>query len=655
VTPIDEREWLETDGLGGFASGTVSGVRTRRYHALLVHATNPPAGRMVLVNGFDARVDLDGAAVHLSTQRYAPDVLHPDGASRLDAFTIDPWPTWTWRIAPELSVTQEVLARHGLPGVVVRWRLISRVRSPRPGSGQAPRPGSGQGGQGAVLRVRPFLSGRDFHALHLENSVFDFTPHGGDEDVRWHPYPGVPGVRSRSNGRYRHAPQWYRRFLYTAERDRGLDALEDLASPGEISWDLTIGDAVWLVEPAVDGAVRDQAPVVGLAYDRTRKERSRRESFPSRLHMAADQFLVRRGSGRTVIAGYPWFDDWGRDTFIALRGLYVATGRLAEARDILTEWAAALSAGMLPNRFSATGAESEFDAVDASLWFVMAVHDLLRASARRRVLSGADRVRLMLAVDDVLRGYAAGKSLGIRIDRDGLLAAGVPGLALTWMDAKVDGTAVTARIGKPVEIQALWLNALAFAGSSASDWKRLFDTGMASFERRFWNEARGCLFDVVDADHVAGRVDDRIRPNQIFAIGGLPVPLLTGERARRVVDLVERELLTPVGLRTLAPRERGYAGRCEGAPAARDQAYHQGTAWPWLMGPFVDAWIRVRGGTREARDAAQRRFVQPLVGELDRCGLGHLYEIADGDAPHTPRGCPFQAWSLGELLRLLEP
>jgi glycogen debranching enzyme len=178
---------------------------------------------------------------------------------------------------------------------------------------------------------------------------------------------------------------------------------------------------------------------------------------------------------------------------------------------------------------------------------------------------------------------------------------------------------------------------------------------MASFERRFWNEARGCLFDVVDADHVAGRVDDRIRPNQIFAIGGLPVPLLTGERARRVVDLVERELLTPVGLRTLAPRERGYAGRCEGGPAARDEAYHQGTAWPWLMGPFVDAWIRVRGGTREAREAARHRFVRPLVAELDRCGIGHLYEIADGDAPHTPRGCPFQAWSLGELLRLLEP
>jgi len=637
VTPIDEREWLETDGLGGFASGTVSGVRTRRYHALLLHAANPPGGRMVLVNGFDARVDLDGATVHLSTQRYAPDVLHPDGASRLDAFTTDPWPTWTWRIAPGLGVSQELFARHGQPGVVVRWRLVTRSRF----------------AHAATLRIRPFLSCRDAHALHLENASFDFTPHGGDEDVLWHPYPGVPGVRSRANGRYRHAPQWYRRFLYSAERDRGFDAVEDLASPGEISWDLAIGDAVWLVEPAIDGGARDRAPVVDLTHDLARKERARREAFPSRIHVAADQFLVRRGAGRSVIAGYPWFGEWGRDTFIALRGLYVAPCRLAEARDILTEWAGTLSGGMLPNRFPDTGGEPEFNSVDASLWFVMAVHDLVRASARRRVLSAADRVRLMLAVDDVLRGYAAGTRFGIRVDRDGLLSAGVPGSALTWMDAKVGGGAVTPRIGKPVEVQALWLNALAFAGSTASDWKRLFDAGIASFERRFWNEARGCLFDVVDVDHAAGRVDDRTRPNQIFAIGGLPLAILEGERARRVVDVVERQLLTPVGLRTLAPGERGYAGRYEGGPAARDMAYHQGTAWPWLMGPFVDAWIRVRGGTREAREAAQQRFVRPLVAELDRCGIGHLYEIADGDAPHTPRGCPFQAWSLGELLRLL--
>jgi predicted glycogen debranching enzyme len=632
---IDEREWLETDGLGGFASGTVSGVRTRRYHALLLHARTPPAGRMVLVNGFEARVDLEGDTVHLSTQRYAPDVLHPDGASRLEAFTTNPWPTWTWRLLEQLSVTLELFARHGAPGVVARWRFSGAARK-------------------ATLRVRPLLSGRDAHALHRENASFDFTPRGTDEDVEWHPYPGVPGVRSRSNGRYRHAPEWYRRFLYTAERDRGLDALEDLASPGEISWDLTIGDAVWLVEPAIDGVARDLAPVVSLAADLTRKERLRRGVFPSRLHAAADQFLVRRGAGRTVIAGYPWFGDWGRDTFIALRGLYVAAGRLAEARDILTEWAGALSGGLLPNRFPDTGAEPEFNSVDASLWFVMAVHDLVRASARRRVLSAADRVRLMLAVDDVLRGYAAGTRFGIRVDRDGLLSAGVPGLPLTWMDARVGGLAVTPRIGKPVEIQALWLNALAFAGATASDWKRLFDAGLASFQRRFWNDARGCLFDVVDADHVAGRADDRIRPNQIFAIGGLPLAILEGERARRVVDLVERELLTPVGLRTLAPRERGYAGRCEGGPAARDEAYHQGTAWPWLMGPFVDAWIRVRGGTREAREAARHRFVRPLVAELDRCGIGHLYEIADGDAPHTPRGCPFQAWSLGELMRHID-
>jgi len=631
---IDDREWLETDGLGGFASGTVSGVRTRRYHALLAPATTPPAGRMVLVNGFDAWIDLDGTPIALSTQRYAPDALHPDGAARLERFTTDPWPTWRWRLTDDLSITQETLCRHGLPGVLIRWRLSSAGRL-------------------ATLRVRPLLSGRDYHALHHENVVFDFEPRGEDEDVEWHPYAGVPGVRSRANARYRHHPQWFRQFLYLAERDRGLDAIEDLASPGELTWDASIGDAVWLIEPASSAETRDRSPVIELADEIARSERARRSAFASRLHVSADAYLVRRGAGTTVIAGYPWFGDWGRDTFIALRGLCLSAHRLAEARDILLEWSGFVSEGMLPNRFPDQGAVPEYNSVDASLWFIVAVHDLIRAAARKRVLGAATRVRLMLAVDDVIRGYATGTRYGIRAGADGLLAAGESGTQLTWMDAKIGDDVVTPRIGKPVEIQALWLNALSFAGARASEWRRLLDAGLASFERRFWNAERGCLYDVVDADHVDGRVDGRVRPNQIFAVGGLPRAIVEGDRARLIVERVERDLLTPVGLRTLAPYESGYTGRYEGDPSSRDRAYHQGTVWPWLMGAFVDAWIRVNGGTPAARDAARDRFVLPLIAELDRCGLGHLYEIADGDAPHTPRGCPFQAWSVGELLRLL--
>jgi predicted glycogen debranching enzyme len=633
--PLDEREWLEADGLGGFASGTVSGVRTRRYHALLLTATTPPTGRMVLVNGFEAWVEINGIGVSLSTQRYAPDVLQPDGYTRLEAFTIDPWPTWRWRVTESVTVIQEILVPRGGSRVAVRWTL----------AGAAP---------SATLFARPLLSGRDYHALHRENPAFDFTPRGEGGDLEWHPYRGVPGVRSRSNGRYSHQPQWYRQFLYSAERSRGLDDIEDLASPGEIAWDLAVGEAVWLLEAVPPTGRRDRAAVVDLVEESSRAEKHRRSRFPSRLHASADQYLVARGTGETIIAGYPWFTDWGRDTFISLRGLCLAAGRLTEARDILVAWADTVSLGMLPNRFPDAGADPEYNSVDASLWFVIAVQDLLQAAARRRVVRPADRERLLRAVDDILRGYAGGTRFGIHVDHDGLVAAGVPGTQLTWMDAKIGERVVTPRIGKPVEIQALWLNALAFAGQTATDWQRYYDRGLASFQKKFWNAERGCLYDVIDVDHHDGQVDDRVRPNQIFAVGGLAGMVVDDDRARRIVDVVERDLVTPVGLRTLGQGEPEYCASCGGDPSARDHAYHQGTVWPWLMGAFVDAWVRVRHSTTEAKREARTRFVDPLIAELDRAGLGHLYEIADAEPPFTPRGCPFQAWSVGELLRAMQ-
>jgi predicted glycogen debranching enzyme len=386
-----------------------------------------------------------------------------------------------------------------------------------------------------------------------------------------------------------------------------------------------------------------------------RAESTRRAAFASPLHHAADAYLVQRGTGRTLVAGYPWFGDWGRDTFIALRGLCLATGRLEEARDILVEWAGTVSEGMLPNRFPDRGEAPEFNSVDASLWYVIAVHEYLEVVEQQRPASftaDCHTQKLRAAVEEILAGYSSGTRFGIRADTDGLLACGQPGAQLTWMDAKIGDWVVTPRTGKPVEIQALWINALWVSLHTSSCWEYLFEKARASFAERFWNEATAGLFDVVDCDHQPGVNDATVRPNQIFAVGGLPFSLLEGERARQVVAAVEEKLLTPLGLRSLAPGSPGYAPRYAGGVWQRDSTYHQGTVWPWLIGAFIEAWLMVRSGTAAAKTEARTRFLTPLRAHLAAAGLGHVSEIADAEAPHTPRGCPFQAWSLAELLRL---
>jgi predicted glycogen debranching enzyme len=634
VDPASTREWLEADGLGGFASGTASGVRTRRYHALLLTAKNPPTGRMVLVNGFDAFVETSAGRFAISSQAYSPDVVHPDGASRIDGFEHEPWPRWTFTLPDGARLSQEILVPKDASAVAVVWRILS--------------------GAGPIsLDVRPFFSGRDYHSLHHENAAFRFEAHEApDRTIRFHPYPDVPAVLVRTNGAFFPARDWYRQFVYAEEKARGLDFSEDLASPAIFRFDLA-GEAILLLaaegHETVLGSGSAEAALESLRF----AERTRRGRFSDRLERAADAYLVRRGAGRTIVAGYPWFTDWGRDTFIALRGLCLATGRLAEAEGILVEWAGAVSEGMLPNFFPDAGAAPEFNSVDASLWYVVAVYDWLEAmAASGRKAPGGSVAKLRAAIEAILDGYARGTRFGIRADADGLLMAGQPGVQLTWMDAKVGDWVVTPRVGKPVEVQALWLNALWAATTFSERWREWHDRGLATFQERFWNEESGCLYDVVDPDHRIGESDPTMRPNQIFAVGGLPFPVLEGGRARRVVDAVEASLATSLGLRSLAPSEPSYVGRYEGGPRERDGAYHQGTVWPFLAGAFVDAWVRVRGGTDEARSEARRRFVEPLMAHLEEAGLGHVSEIADGDAPHTPRGCPFQAWSLGELLRI---
>jgi len=633
--PIDTvTEWLEADGLGGFASGTTSGIPTRRYHALLLTAATPPSDRFVLVNGFVAWLETPAGRRDLTRHHFAPGIT-TESAARIVSFESEPWPTVRYELEDGLVIVQETVVEKDRPLVLVRFGL------------ETPKPG-------IELCVRPLLSGRDFHHLHHENAGFQFAPEARGERLIWSPYPGVPETVSFCNGEYSHQPEWYRSFRYTEEAARGLDCDEDLAAPGVLRFDLSKRTAFWLLTSTTPGGpALENVTAEEYARDLCARELVRRAAFPSTLERHADAYLVRRGSGRTLVAGYPWFTDWGRDTFIALRGLALATGRYEIARDILVEWAGVVSEGMLPNRFpDRSDQHAEYNSVDGSLWYVIAAGELLADSGAKPFLTGSDRNALARAILQIVAGYARGTRFGIRRDHDGLLRSGEPGVQLTWMDAKVGDYVVTPRTGKAVEIQALWINALHVAATLAPQYVAWLVEARRSFEARFWHEERAALYDVVDVDHIAGSVDPAFRPNQIFAAGGLPLTVLSPERARKVIDGVEERLLTPLGLRSLAEGEPGYRANYCGGVWDRDTAYHQGTVWPWLIGPFVEAWIKSRGSSAEAKRVARERFIVPLRAHLARAGIGHVSEVADAEAPHRPGGCPFQAWSVSELLRL---
>jgi predicted glycogen debranching enzyme len=620
-------EWLEADAFGGFASGTVGTERTRRYHALLLTATHPPAGRLVLVNGVEAWLeDASGnTRIPLTRQRYGDGSVWPDISASLLSFDTEPWPTWRYQISDTQILTAEVFVAKNSACTVLRWRLANST---------------------LTLKVRPLMSGRDYHALHHENAAFNFDYTASGDQIRWQAYGDVPAVVAVSNGSYVHAPDWYRNFCYTAERERGMDFNEDLATPGVFSFDLSRGEAV-LVLRANEGAHESAHESAAQLAD---KEQARRAAFASMLQRSADSYVVARNKGSTILAGFPWFTDWGRDTFIAMRGLMIASGRLDDAESILLEWSGTISEGMLPNRFPDSGGAPEYNSVDASLWFAIAVHDYLATGHATQQTQN----RLQQAVDAILDGYTNGTRYQIAADpKDGLLRAGVPGVQLTWMDAKVGDWVVTPRIGKPVEVQALWINALRVAAAWNPRWTEPAARATYAFQQRFTNPVSGALYDVVDADHESGDIDHSVRPNQLFAVGGLPFSLIDNdETARAIVNQCEALLLTPMGLRTLSPNDPAYKGRYTGTPLERDGAYHQGTVWPWLSGAFVEAWLRVHRNDPAAKTQARERFLQPLHDHLHRAGLDHVSEVADGDAPHAPGGTPFQAWSLGELMRL---
>lgn len=634
--PHPGAEWLEADGLGGFASGTVSGIRTRRTHALLL-AARPQGGPVVLVNGFDARVTTPRGAFDLTSHRYAPDVVHPDGHRRIESFTTDPWPTWVYRLEDGIRIEQQIFTVSGAAGVILTWSVVDGPAA------------------GAQLMVRPLLSGREARALHHENPHFRAEAVCCDQSVEWRPYESLPAVLAGSNGHYAHHPFWYRNFLYEADRAAGRDHVEDLHSPGAFRFDLARGEAVLVLTTAEGLRAMEShaaARAAGLpgfvgptsgdpegALEALRESERAARADHAPILRAADAYVIRSGDATAVAAGYPRARASSRETFASVRGLCIATGRLDDAKRILLPWVATLSRGLFPTTFPEGAAQPRYDAVDAPLWFIVAARELLRAPADgRRRLTAAERNTLRGAIEAILPWYVEGTRHRIRMDEDGLLAAGEPDARVTWMD-KACG-AIAPRVGKAVEVQALWLNALRAASEISARWDGLYERGRASFERRFWKEGDSYLHDVVDFNHERGASESSFRPNQILAVGGLPFPVLEGKRARQVVDLVEARLFTPMGLR---------AGPPEDAAAPR-------VAWPWLLGPFVAAWVRVRGDTAEARAEARDRFLMPLLAGLAEGtgpgGLGHLPEAADADPPHAGRGAPFYALSIAEAVRL---
>jgi glycogen debranching enzyme len=666
----DTREWLETNGLGGYAMSTATGENRRRYHGLLVAATRPPVGRAVLLSKLEETLLLGERRVDLSTNLF-PGSVHPQGYLYLTGFRMDPFPTLTWSVEG-IVLEKEIFMPHGENAVCVTWRLLSR--------------GTHAGPVG--LEVRPLVAFRDFHALTHENEGVDHTVEIGEGLVRIRLYDAHPDLFLAHDGTAARSDDWYRNFEYEEERERGFDHVEDLWHPATLHFSFeekvsggglaAAGAARRPPAPRHETPLSEVHVIASTSRHRAadihhlrRNELSRREQLLRRasprgagepqdlflraLLLAADRFLASRGGLTTVIAGYPWFSDWGRDTMISLPGLTLAAGRPEVAREILLEFSRHVSEGMLPNRFPDESEPPEYNTVDATLWYFEAVRAYVEATGDIGLL----REGLFQVLSSIVSWHERGTRYGIRPDADGLLSSGAEGVQLTWMDARVDGRVITPRRGKPVEIQALWFNALRTMGDfarklgredSSKEYERSASRCRASFLAAFSaSEGRG-LLDVVDGSAGGELVGDAsIRPNQLLAVS-LHHSMLPPDLALSVLAVVDEHLLTPYGLRTLSPRDPAYRGRYEGGPAARDEAYHQGTVWPWLLGPYVTAFLRTYGTGPEVV-LKMRAVLAPLRDFVLGEGLGQVPEIFDGDAPQRPRGCPAQAWSVAELLR----
>jgi len=641
LAAAEQREWLVTNGLGGYASGTVAGLLTRRYHGLLVAALPPPHGRTLLLTRLDEMATYDGQTLALSCNRWSGGEVEPAGYRYLESFRLEgTTPVWSYAFQDAL-LEKRVWMEPGANTTYVRYDLR-------------------RGTSSLALSVKAIVNHRDHHG----------NTRAGD----WRPeIQAVPGGLRVGPALYllsagaaaTTAFEWYRGYWLSQEAYRGLDALDDNLYVGRFDLLLAPGDSLTLVATAEKVVFNDGEPGLGLdghaahlrrqAYEAQILGQSGLEDAPARVRqlvLASDQFIVRRAvgdnpDGRSIIAGYHWFADWGRDTMIALPGLTLATGRLEVAAAILRTYAAYVDQGMLPNRFPDRGEtpeRGEYNTADATLWYFEA----LRAY---HALTGDDDLlrELLPTLQEIIGWHVRGTRYGIHVDPvDGLLLSGEVGVQLTWMDAEVGDWVVTPRTGKAVEINALWYNALCILadvahhlGEPAAEHKELADRVRASFGR-FWNDARGYCYDVIDG---SGGDDASLRPNQLLAVSLHHSPLDRAQQ-RAVVDLCARHLLTSHGLRSLAPDEPAYVARYGGDQRQRDAAYHQGVVWAWLIGPFVGAHLRVYGDRVLARS-----YLAPLLDHLSGGCVGSISEIFDGDPPFAPRGAIAQAWSVAEVLR----
>lgn len=645
-------EWLVTNGIGGYAAGSVGGALTRRYHGLLIAARKPPVERTLLLAKLAERVQIDGEWADLDCNHWRGGTTTPLGHLHLESFALEgAVPVWTWAIG-DTRLEKRVWMEQGHNITYVQYRLVSA---------HAP----------VTLSLRAFVDHRDHHETTslgetlavIENVTGGLEiKMGGDTMPLW---LFADGAECKP------AHVWYRHYTLDVETERGLDDEQDLLLAGEIVRTLEPGEAFTVVASTRHDSGRGVLSVASALQRRrahekqlldtwTKAQGKRAKDAPEwirQLVLAADAFVVERartngddlvmgasGSPRSILAGYPWFTDWGRDTMIALPGLLLTTGRHELARAVLTTFAAHVDRGMLPNMFPDDGSPPEYNTVDAALWFFQAVQSYLEATDDTSLLE-----QVYPALEDIGAWYERGTRFGIGVDpRDGLVSQGADGVALTWMDARVEEWVVTPRRGKPVEINALWFAALAAMSRFARKLGRPHESYDALGRRvglaftKFWNDDKQCLFDVLDTPTGP---DASVRPNQVFAVSLPDTPLDAAQR-RAVVDAVGRSLLTSHGLRSLAPGEAGYRPRMVGDRRVRDGAYHQGTVWTWLLPHYALAHFRAYGD----RDAALA-VLAPYADLMNAMAMGTLPEVADGDAPHTPRGCFAQAWTVGETLR----
>jgi len=636
------REWLETDGRGGYASSTLSNLHTRKYHGLFVANLEKPEGRYVLLSKLEDSLIADEKESFFSSHLY-PGLLFPPAQTSLAGVAIDHFPSFTYRIGT-LTVKKSILFPAGKSALLVRYDV---EKCPR----------------GGFLRLKPLFAFRGCHELSHENGYlrnkFELITNG----FRIAPYEGMPAVvlKTSRGSSFTASGVWYKHFQYTEELNRGFAGDEDLFMPGIIDIPLerkcTVILSVSLEKPLKNSPALWQTETVRRGRERTldKKHASGLKGEDRELYLtllqAGRQFLITTSAGKpAIIAGYPWFDSWGRDTLISLPGICFHTGRLEAGIDVLNEISRHEKDGFLPNFFSADGTPGAYNTVDSSLLYFWTVQELLRVTRDTELI----RINFWPVMKRIIRSFIEGSRFGTGVDNSGLLHAGNPETALTWMDAMVDNKPVTSRHGCPVEINALWYNALCFSRELAAKFGEpdLVDPGFiphlrTAFQETYWNREEDCLGDVWND----GVLDLSIRPNQLFAVS-LPFSPLDKEEQKAVVKTVREHLLTPFGLRTLSPSDHEYRGRYRGNPAERDRAYHQGTVWPWLLGIFGESAIIV-ASDKEREKENLRKYLRTFLGKhLPDAGIGSVSEVFDGNDPHNPGGCIAQAWSIAELTRL---